>query len=238
MLRASFKNFHAVGLYSVMLLDEDGRRIRLFVARDGHTLWRNDPELDHPMSLGFFTAPCDASLEVLGGELSCLTLQKGGGVSLHEHAFETGEAGPAPASLPASLRESVGRGAEPDAWHRLLASPLRHLGKTGGFKIREKELEEGEGVDLSAGTLFTIFIADPFPGAVWLSYEGAAPEKKKGKSKAGAFQPLYYSNEERPGQAPQSAPKNGAKNAPDHEKLFAPLTESEIEALLNDVDLL
>lgn len=70
------RNCHAVGLNSIVLLNEPGRLIRLFVAHEGHTLHHNlDPQQNPSinggaktaMSIAYHPHHCDIILEVVRG---------------------------------------------------------------------------------------------------------------------------------------------------------------------------
>ncbi len=67
-LRSSFINCHARGLHSIMLLDDPGRRIRLFVTDRGHAAWKADA------AIGFHAHHCDVTIQVIRGELENIIL--------------------------------------------------------------------------------------------------------------------------------------------------------------------
>jgi len=53
---------HAEGLESIMLHDIPGNRIRMFVARENHTLWQNERRINLQFSLGIHAHHCDVRL--------------------------------------------------------------------------------------------------------------------------------------------------------------------------------
>ena len=70
----SYRNCHVRGLDSILLLDSPEHRIRLFVARPEHELWKNTPR-----TLGSLAAHphhCDITIEMTHGTLTNYTYRK------------------------------------------------------------------------------------------------------------------------------------------------------------------
>lgn len=66
-LASSFLNCHVKGLHSIMLLDQPGARIRMFVTSKHHEMWRNNPRTSRALSLGFHQHRTDLVLETVQG---------------------------------------------------------------------------------------------------------------------------------------------------------------------------
>lgn len=64
----ALRNCHAMGLESIVLHDEPGNRIRMFVAHAGHTLWANHPGQRFTFSVGLHAHHCAIRLVPLFGD--------------------------------------------------------------------------------------------------------------------------------------------------------------------------
>lgn len=85
-LTNSVINCHAIGLDSIMLMPAPNM-VRVFVAREDHTLWRNNPDTQEPFSIGLHPHHCDITMVPLYGPISNVVL--GGGPPNHKlHQFE------------------------------------------------------------------------------------------------------------------------------------------------------
>lgn len=67
------ENCHVVGLYSVMLNDAPGNRIRLFYADSNHVLWHNASDSDQKMSLGYHAHHSNVRLVHVHGSVENVT---------------------------------------------------------------------------------------------------------------------------------------------------------------------
>lgn len=147
-LANSIANCHARGVHSLMLLDEPGKRIRLFVATEQHELWKNEPgHVD--ISVGFHPHHCAITIEVVQGVIwnRILTLE------------------PAGTPLSKYLYRSKLRGEEP-GFERIGTA----TGTTESFRIQHGEPYED--IDrMSANDLHTIHVRKG-EHAAWLIYEG------------------------------------------------------------------
>lgn len=69
--KRSFLDAHAIGLHSLMLVDNPEGRVRMFYAATNHTLWCNDPSnLDMPFSIGFHSHNRHIQLVALKGVMT------------------------------------------------------------------------------------------------------------------------------------------------------------------------
>lgn len=73
-LQSSYMNCHVRGLHSVMLLNEPGKRVRLFVTDIEHQLWKNYPYSGKRMSVGYHGHHCDITIEVVKGAVGNVEL--------------------------------------------------------------------------------------------------------------------------------------------------------------------
>lgn len=81
----SIRNCHTVGLDSISLIVDGGKPVvRLFVAREEHDLWVNDPALGQPLSIGYHAHHCDITLDVVHGRL----FNHIGRVGVHDGALQ------------------------------------------------------------------------------------------------------------------------------------------------------
>lgn len=65
----SFVNCHAMGVDSILLDDTPGARIRVFIARKDHELWKNSLPLVHKLSVGLHPHHCDITLSPVFGNI-------------------------------------------------------------------------------------------------------------------------------------------------------------------------
>ncbi len=144
----SIINCHALGLHSLCLLDEPGRRIRMFVAEVGHDMARNKWGSKLPLSVGFHSHHCDVQLEVIAGEV--------GNRLLVQHGHPGGD-------IYGVFRfRSALRGEVPG---------FDFVGMQGGYGTHSQSLFAGDSVDMKAAEQHTVWVATA--GAVWIVYEGA-----------------------------------------------------------------
>lgn len=84
----SIKNCHIEGLHSIMFIDTPGKRIRLFVTDDHHTMWKNDPTSTKSMTIGFHTHHCNISLLVVKGLIKNWVVKESNMGKLQLHAYK------------------------------------------------------------------------------------------------------------------------------------------------------
>lgn len=63
----SLKNCHAVGVDSIMFIDQPEYRVRLFIANANHTLWKNTDK-NNNMSVAFHSHHCNITLVPVTGK--------------------------------------------------------------------------------------------------------------------------------------------------------------------------
>jgi hypothetical protein len=82
-------NCHVIGLHSIMLHDEPGNRVRLFVAGKNHRLWGT------PMPLAIHAHHCDVVLVGVSGTVNNLRYELGGAgaIRTREYRYESGVTG-------------------------------------------------------------------------------------------------------------------------------------------------
>lgn len=69
-LNKSLLDCHCKGLHSIMLLESPGKTIRLYIAEEGHEMYKNYPErvrMGSPMTIGFHPHHCDLTLHCIAG---------------------------------------------------------------------------------------------------------------------------------------------------------------------------
>ncbi len=147
-LRNSLSNCHAVGVNSIVLLDEPGRRIRLFTATKNHELYRNGPLSLSEMSVAFHPHHCDIDIEVIKGPII-------------NRIFRIDENGPL--RLTAWRYHSKLRGEQPG---------FEEIGPVHGFGSRMYLLDEGHVSEMKSTDIHTIVTGISSMPA-WLIYEGA-----------------------------------------------------------------
>jgi hypothetical protein len=108
----SYLNCHSVGVHSVMLLDQPGCRIRMFVTDNSHELWKNHPNGDDPFSLAFHPHHCDISIQAVRGVIvNHLAIPGRGrlrGRLLNEYSYEPLSPGSRPSFKDRGIRASFG----------------------------------------------------------------------------------------------------------------------------------
>jgi len=86
----SIINCHAVGLDSIMLKPSPNM-LRIFVVRENHTLWRNNPDTDEPWSIGLHPHHCDITMVPIHGRITNIVLgTTGPQKKLHQFEYRTG----------------------------------------------------------------------------------------------------------------------------------------------------
>lgn len=146
-VKNSIAHCHAKGVHSICLLDEPGKRIRMFIASKGHTLCRNMPDR-WPLSIGFHAHHCDIQLEVIRGSIvnRVLMFGRGGHTQMGKYRYES------------------------SIWSK--SAPTFHrLGLSDPFSVGTDFLRTGECADMLADEFHTVAV--PGNGAAWLVYEGA-----------------------------------------------------------------
>lgn len=150
-LGSSFMHCHVGGLHSVVLLDQPGKRIRLFVAAYGHQLWKNSAASEQ-LSLGYHRHHCDLRLVGVRGHFVNRTASLAGGggwrCDLRLNRYEYGS---------------------------------RLLGAKAGFRLLGHDTFTGQGhalispgdcVAMRAQDIHTVYV-DEGCVAAWLVFEGA-----------------------------------------------------------------
>lgn len=86
------KDCHAKNLYSIVLkVLESGRLLRMYVALPDNELYKNDPQNDELMSIGFHNHRYDIGLQVVRGQLTNHLLREAeSDVFYKKYGFETG----------------------------------------------------------------------------------------------------------------------------------------------------
>lgn len=142
---------HARNVHSVMLLEAQGKTIRLFVAEPGHELDRNMPHMfEAGMSVGFHAHHCELTLEVVRGNLFNWTVE----VSQSEKHLR----------VSAYQYESALKGAAVCGFSRIGPARIRST------SIRN--LFAGESAYMPASTLHTIGMLSCRDVAAWFVFEG------------------------------------------------------------------
>jgi hypothetical protein len=74
----SLRNCHCVGLDSIMFNDKPEQRVRVFVAQEGHQLWRNEFPFRHKMAVGLHPHHCNVELRPIFGTIWNVVRRPGG----------------------------------------------------------------------------------------------------------------------------------------------------------------
>jgi hypothetical protein len=152
MARKSFKNCHVKGLYSIMLLESPERTIRLYYADKDHELYKNSPDSESGLSLGFHNHHCNITLDVKIGTIKNWTAKvfdpetdKRIPMSLQKFRFKS------------YINNGVGG--------------FEALGESKLVTKSFQQISDGYSKFLSADDLHTVYVAEK-ASASWFVYEG------------------------------------------------------------------
>ncbi|HEX7313262.1 MAG TPA: hypothetical protein VF297_05050 [Pyrinomonadaceae bacterium] len=152
----SLLHCHAPNLHSVVLLDVPEKRVRLFVAETGHTLWSNGPEVlrdGGPLSIAFHPHHCNITLCAVAGEVRNWRARPDSARAKFElDRFNYNSA-------------ITGKGAD-----------FRRVGRDGFLTRCVETVRAGESVRMAADEIHTVQVARG-KSAAWLVFEGREDPK-------------------------------------------------------------
>lgn len=89
-LKNSLINCHAVGLDSIVLKPAPNM-VRVFITRENHSLWRNNPDTGTLFSIGIHPHHCDVTMVPLTGGIANIVLGSGSPThKLHQFEYHSG----------------------------------------------------------------------------------------------------------------------------------------------------
>jgi hypothetical protein len=143
-LRSSYMNCHARGLHSIMLLDDPGKRIRLFVTDRSHKCWKADE------AIGYHAHHCAITIQAVHGWLENIVVGDADG--------------------PVQLQELGRYEYTSPIVSGLTSGQFKRVGTTL-FKGRKTELLRNSSVEMRASEIHTVRVPRK-EIAAWLVYEG------------------------------------------------------------------
>lgn len=155
----SFRNCHAEGVDSLLFDDTPGARVRAFICRREHTLWRNRlaDNREVPFSVGLHPHHCDITLDLIfGNAFNIVEVFHGGWrTSLREFNYQS------------AITGEQGRFIE--------------TGSVRMVRLVSERLTRGCPFSMRAADLHTIFVPKD-EEAAWFVYEGADDPEYKARA--------------------------------------------------------